>query len=163
MPEQSARTPIVLAVHGTVDAAAEAHAVAAIRGITDDILEPVFFVNVELACDRSRPAMAEAMLDINGDLVRAHVSADDINDAIDRVVENLRLFLRSRDTITARRPVEIDTAAGDAAADDTAVAVTGNTPNHIPHHCDQVCDHRTTVPANLAARPESDVEVTAGR
>jgi ribosome-associated translation inhibitor RaiA/cold shock CspA family protein len=55
--------------------------------------EPVLFARVKLDVDpdpaRSRPARAEALLDLNGDALRAHVAAHTLREAVDLLEERL--------------------------------------------------------------------------
>lgn len=62
--------------------------------------EPVLFAGVNLAVEhdpaRQRPATARAVLDVNGDLVRVHVSAHNLPEAVDLLEQRLRARLEHR-------------------------------------------------------------------
>lgn len=99
---QRAAAKLVMSVltHGDVDDDALAYAVDRIGAVTDEIGEPVLFARVKLtrAADpaRARPALAQVALDVNGEMVRAHVAAHVMREAIDLLQQRLRNKLEHR-------------------------------------------------------------------
>ena len=80
--------------HGDVNAEAVTYARQRILALTNHIEDPVLYARIKLthAADpaRSRPELAQALLDVNGRLVRAHVAAHDMHEAIDLLQQRLR-------------------------------------------------------------------------
>lgn len=85
---------IELVVRGDVDSVGPGYARSQLAPLLEQVGEPVLFARVKLteAADpaRERPALAEVAVDVNGDLVRAHVAARTIREAVDLLVERLR-------------------------------------------------------------------------
>lgn len=79
---------------GDVGAEPVSYARQRLLALTDLVGEPILFARVKLAVAadpaRSRPALAQATLDVNGRLVRAHVAARDLHEAIDLLQQRLR-------------------------------------------------------------------------
>jgi RNA polymerase-binding transcription factor DksA len=80
--------------------AARDYAVAKVRRAIETAGAPVLYGRIKLgeAADPAveRPALAEAMLDVNGRPVRAHVAASTMTEAVDLLEERLRERLRHR-------------------------------------------------------------------
>ena len=94
--------PLDMAVttHGAVDEAEGDYAVLRLGSVVEDIGEPVLFARVKLtrAADpaRDRPAIAQVVLDVDGELVRAHVAAHGMRESIDLLQRRLQDRLRHR-------------------------------------------------------------------
>lgn len=91
---------VSLAVQGEVGADARARAVEVVRQTAGRLAEPVLVARVKLAWEpdpaRPRPAVAQASLDVNGDLVRAHVAAGTMPEALDALGRRLQDRLEHR-------------------------------------------------------------------
>jgi ribosome-associated translation inhibitor RaiA len=99
---------ITVAVRGDVGPKDVRYARQKVARVTGWVGEPVLFARVKLtaAADpaRERPALAEGVLDINGDVVRAHVAARRMDEAVDLLEERLREQLeRHKDRRLAAR------------------------------------------------------------
>lgn len=81
-------------IQGDVPSAAIEHARRAIRTVAGQAPRPVLLATCHLHVDgdpaRSRPYEARATLDVSGRLVRAHVAAEEMAVAIDRLEARLR-------------------------------------------------------------------------
>lgn len=97
--ESGAVSPEVV-VQGEVDPALVELAKQRLAAMIDQIAEPVLFARVTLSIAgdpaRTRPALAKATVDVNGDMVRAHVAASELRDAVDRLQDRLRDKLEHR-------------------------------------------------------------------
>src|SRR5450759_3521576 len=93
---------VELSTRGDVGDNAKTGAQEAILRVVAELDEPVLFARVKLAWEpdpaRPRPAVAQVALDVNGDLVRAHVAAHTMPEAIDLLVRRLRDRLAHRAT-----------------------------------------------------------------
>lgn len=93
---------VELSTRGDVGDDAKTGAQEAILRVVAELDEPVLFARVKLAWEpdpaRPRPAVAQVALDVNGDLVRAHVAAHTMPEAIDLLVRRLRDRLAHRAT-----------------------------------------------------------------
>ncbi len=92
--------PLVFVVQGEVVGDARSYATEHLGGLLEHIREPVLFARVKLtqAPDpaRDRPAIAEIAVDVDGELVRAHVSGHEMREAIDLLRDRLRDKLEHR-------------------------------------------------------------------
>lgn len=93
---------------GAVEADEVAYAVRRLTVLTAKVDEPILLSRVRLtrAADpaRERPAIAQATIDVNGDVMRAHVAARTMEEAIDLLQDRLRDKLGHRaDRREARR------------------------------------------------------------
>lgn len=94
--------PVAVAVvtQGEIGDGARDYAVERVGGLIGQIREPVLFARVKLthAPDpaRDRPAIAQVAVDVNGDLLRAQVSAPTMPEAIDLLKDRLRARLEHR-------------------------------------------------------------------
>jgi ribosome-associated translation inhibitor RaiA len=84
------------------------YALKRIEAVMDLIGAPVLFVRVRLSRDddpqRMRPSLAQATLDVNGQLIRAQVAADTMTEAIDLLADRLRDQIQHRsERLRARR------------------------------------------------------------
>jgi len=94
-PIRSQTTPDVqVTVHGEVPATEVEHARKAIATVASHAPRPILLATCQLHVDgdpaRQRPAEARATLDVSGRPVRAHVAAEDMALAIDRLQVRLR-------------------------------------------------------------------------
>lgn len=92
--------PIDVVRRGDVDEAAVEYALKRLDSVAHLVGEPILFMRVRLTNDgnghRNRPSLAQATLDINGDLVRAHVAADTLPEAVDLLADRLRDQIQHR-------------------------------------------------------------------
>ena len=104
----SGATPMEVVTHGAVDDGALDYARRRVSDLIDQIDEPVLFVRVKLAVAgdpaRERPAIAQATIDIDGDLVRAHVSAHELREAVDLLQRRLHDRLEHRAAAQSSAP-----------------------------------------------------------
>jgi ribosomal subunit interface protein len=86
--------PLEIVVHGDAGPAITAYARDKVTRVTRYVSDRILSARVTLrvAGDpaRERPAIAKASLDVDGTLVRAHVAAHDLREAIDLLEERLR-------------------------------------------------------------------------
>lgn len=91
---QFSNPPIDVVKRGQVDDDAVEYALKRIDGVTAMIGERILFVRLRLSNDaepkRARPALAQATLDVNGDLIRAQVAADTLTEASDLLADRIR-------------------------------------------------------------------------
>jgi ribosome-associated translation inhibitor RaiA len=103
------RRPRTFLTHGRVGDDLVDYAKKRLGGVIDQIAEPVWFVRTKLTLapdpGRSRPALVQITLDVNGDVVRAHVAASEMGEAIDLLQRRLREQLehRAQRRLTRRR------------------------------------------------------------
>lgn len=99
---EDAGDPVALTVvcRGDVPGAAESYAITRLRRLVAHVDEPVLFARVKLTMEpdpaRDRPAIAEVALDVDGELVRAHIAGREMREAIDLVQRRLRDKLEHR-------------------------------------------------------------------
>ena len=97
---------------GQVGEGAKAKAQQVLARLADSLQEPVLFARVKLAFEpdpaRPRPARAEALLDLNGDPLRAHATARTMDEALDLLEHHLRDRLEHR----GRRQEELHRSEG---------------------------------------------------
>jgi hypothetical protein len=98
--EDGYQPPRTFVTRGGVGADVVGYAKRRLGRVIDQIAEPVWFVRTKLSLasdpGRKRPALAEVTLDVDGDLVRAHVAATDLREAIDLLQRRLRDQLEHR-------------------------------------------------------------------
>ena len=87
-------TTVEISHRGDVSAAEIDSAVERVRAVADRCRERVDHIEVRLILEvdpaRERPALAEATLDVDGHLVRAHVAAGKVTEAVDLLLDRLR-------------------------------------------------------------------------
>lgn len=87
-------TNLQIAIRGDVGAKAKEYARNKIGRLAKFAQAPVLFARVKLAVEpdpaRDRPVIAQALFDIDGTPVRAHVAARDMQEAIDILEDRLR-------------------------------------------------------------------------
>lgn len=107
---------VELSTHGAVSEDAKAGAQDVVRAVAEKLAEPVLFARVKLSHEadhaRERPAIAEAALDVDGDVVRAQVAARTMPEALDFLGHRLtdRLEHRARRRESLRRFSALPTA-----------------------------------------------------
>ena len=83
-----------VATSGEVSDEAVDYASQRVAQVARSVEEPILFarVKLEMAADpaRARPAMAQALLDVNGRVVRAQVAAHELHEAVDLLQRRLR-------------------------------------------------------------------------
>ncbi len=100
--------PVVVSTHGDIAGADVTYGQQRLAHVLAQVGDPILFARLKLsrAGDpaRERPAIAEVALDVNGDLVRAHIAARDLREAADLLERRLRAQLVHRaDRRVARR------------------------------------------------------------
>ncbi|HEX6419685.1 MAG TPA: sigma 54 modulation/S30EA ribosomal C-terminal domain-containing protein [Acidimicrobiales bacterium] len=99
-PSAGGEPALEVVARGTEAEGARGYAAEKIRRIVRGIDEPVLFARVKLALAPDpavdRPAIAQATLDLNGRLVRAHVAAHTAREAVDLLDRTLRDRLQHR-------------------------------------------------------------------
>lgn len=92
--------PVEIVRRGDVDEDAVEYAMKRLDSVSHLIGEPVLFIRVRLTREANghhhRPSLAQATLDINGELLRAQVGADTLTEAIDLLADRLRDQLQHR-------------------------------------------------------------------
>ena len=90
--------PLAVVVRGAVAQQAKAYAADKIAGLSEEMGETILCGQVKLTQHADpaaiAPAVAEAMLDVNGQVVRARVSAGMMTEAIDLLVARMQRQLR---------------------------------------------------------------------
>jgi hypothetical protein len=85
--------PIEVSVQGDVDHGAVDYARQRLESVIERIDEPVLFARLKLtlAADpaRKRPALAQASVDVDGHMLRAHVAAHELREAADLLQRRL--------------------------------------------------------------------------
>jgi len=110
--------PVQIATHGRVGPGMGERAAEKVRHVVRLVGEPVLFARVKLVHlgdpAANNPSIAEAAIDVNGELVRAHGSADRMVDAIDvlerRLEDRLRHHRERRDWV---RPTAVPPEPGE--------------------------------------------------
>jgi ribosomal subunit interface protein len=119
---------------GEVPAVAKEYATEKIGQLARLTDKPILFAQVKLTLEpnpaRQRPALAEATLDVNGHQVRAHVAAQQLEEAVDLLVVRLR-----RNIAKAAERVDRETVRHTPE---------GLSP-HRPEHLDRPVDEREVV------------------
>jgi ribosomal subunit interface protein len=97
---------LTIATQGEVSDQAKEHARAKITRLVGYARDPILWAQVRLSVNdrpgRDRPAEVEAIIDINGTPVRAHVAARDIDEAIDLVDDRLMRRLKRHEELVHR-------------------------------------------------------------
>jgi hypothetical protein len=109
----SGPVPLILVTHGDVDTDAVSYGVARMGAVIERIAGPVLQARLKLtrAHDpaRERPALAQVTVDIGGDLIRAHVAAHGMREAIDllerRLADKLQHRAQHREALRTRSGV----------------------------------------------------------
>jgi hypothetical protein len=99
---ESVAGPIAVAIlaHGSIDDDEVDYAVARVQTVLEAIEDPVLFARLKLhrVSDpaRDRPAIAQVSVDVDGEVVRAHVAAHEMREAADLLQRRLRAKLEQR-------------------------------------------------------------------
>jgi ribosome-associated translation inhibitor RaiA len=92
--------PVEVVKRGDVDDADVDYAMKRVNAAIDLIGAPVLFIRVRLSRDdqtsRVRPSIAQATLDVNGQLIRAQVASGTMTEAIDLLADRLRDQIQHR-------------------------------------------------------------------
>ncbi len=98
--EEAGAPEVAVFTKGQVDHDEAVQAAAAVRKVIQQLREPVLFARVKLSWEpdpaRPRPVVAQAVLDVNGDLVRGQVVSRTVPEAIDALVRRLHDRLEHR-------------------------------------------------------------------
>jgi len=138
-------------IRGVVPDDAVSYATAKLTGLSQLVDEPILFSRLKLTqvADpaRKRPAIAEVALDINGELVRAHVASHSMREAIDLLEARLqdKLEHRAEHRVTKRRLV---------AVPEPGEWRHGDLPTERPEYLDRPVDERQLVRHKTFAPPE---------
>ncbi|HUZ19526.1 MAG TPA: sigma 54 modulation/S30EA ribosomal C-terminal domain-containing protein [Acidimicrobiales bacterium] len=129
-------------VSGDVDSQAVSYAYERLAEVAELVDEPILHARVSLASSadpaRTRPALARATLDVNGDPVRAHVAAGSMPEAIDLLQRRLRDRIEHRaEHRRARRTLNGLAESGEWRH--------GDLPTERPEHFDRPADERQLV------------------
>jgi ribosome-associated translation inhibitor RaiA len=125
---ETANPPIEVVKRGDVGEADVEYAMKRVGAVMKHIGAPILFVRVRLSREAGgkppRPSIAQATIDVNGELLRAHVAAHTMTEAVDLLADRLRdqiqhraerrrarrtqgvADLRQSDVLFAERPVE---------------------------------------------------------
>jgi len=100
-PAEGAGAPeVAVFTKGQIDHEDSVQAAAAVRKVMQRLREPVLFARVKLSWEpdpaQPRPVVAQAVLDVNGDLVRVQVVSRTVPEAIDALVRRLHDRLEHR-------------------------------------------------------------------
>jgi ribosome-associated translation inhibitor RaiA len=135
-------TPFVVVTKGRVSDADVEHAIRRLTPVLDKTGAPVLMARLNLEQKtnpaRERPAVAKATIDVQGDLIRAHIAAETMRQAVDLVRERLRDQLDHRSE--RRRSVR---ERGAAAAPGSWRR--GDVPTTRPEYFDRPVDERELV------------------
>lgn len=105
---------IEVVARGPVEAAAKTYATDKVAVATRDLREPILGGHVVLTMHAdpaaTSPAVAEAVLDVNGTIVRIQTAGDTMNEAIDRLSERLSRRLHDRPWQYHRKPHRVSRA-----------------------------------------------------
>jgi hypothetical protein len=150
--------PIQVSTHGVVSRLTVENAVAKVTLVAHLIDEPVLFARVKLTRmpdpAARRPCIAEAALDVNGNVIRARVAADEMRDVVDlleaRLRDRLDHYSEHRDWI---RPERVLHEPGEWRH--------GNIPDEHPSFFERPVDEREIVRHKTWAAGESTVDEAA--
>ena len=134
--------PVAVSTHGDVAGADVTYGQQRLAHVLAQVGDPILFARLKLSRvgdpARERPAIAEVALDVNGDLVRAHVAAHDLREAADLLERRLRAQLVHRaDRRVARRHGSGRAEPGEWRH--------GDLPARRPEHVDRPVDERRLV------------------
>jgi ribosome-associated translation inhibitor RaiA len=94
------KVALTVVCRGDVPGVAESYATSRLQRVIEHLDEPVLFARVKLTMEpdpaRERPAIVEVELDVDGELVRAHIAGREMREAIDLVQRRLRDKLEHR-------------------------------------------------------------------
>ena len=107
--------PVRTGTHGAVPESARELADAKVRSVLRHVTRPVLSARVTLTMSAnpavSRPAAAQATIDVNGRVIRAEATGLAMRDAIERMTDRLRARIhrtvRPRFALRRRRPLPL--------------------------------------------------------
>ena len=142
----SVNTPkLSVTSHGAVDEGTVTYATEKVTKVILGIDAPVLEAEVRLIQEpdpaRQRPAIAEGVLDVNGQPVRAHVAADEMHAAIDVLVDRLRRRLDRYSHVRDDRRARLRERHGD----DEHEWRHGDRASQRPEYFDRPADERQIV------------------
>lgn len=144
---------VTLSAAGEVTAEDKAYAVERIGRLIEQVGDPVLFASIKLERKvdpaRARPAVAEAALDVDGELVRAHLSAHTLAEATDLLQRRLR------GKLTRRAEQEHEHRAGTAEPGEWRH---GDLPTQRPEYFDRPVEQRQLVRHKALATDELTVD-----
>ena len=145
MPASSDITMPSVTSQGRVSAGSVTYATEKVAKIISGIGVPVLLAEVRLIQEsdpaRQRPAIAEVLLDVNGQPVRAHVAADEMQVAIDLLADRLRRRLDRYANVRDDRRARLRERRGT----DQHEWRHGDRPSQRPEHFDRPVDDRQIV------------------
>jgi ribosomal subunit interface protein len=104
--------------HGSVSESTKQYAAEKVTQLARFTRRPILYAELRLGVEPhraiERPAVAEATLDVNGQIVRAHVAARDLLAAIDLLEERLRRRIERQARRTSRGQHRTNAASGGA-------------------------------------------------
>lgn len=152
------RAAVAVLTRGLVDEEETAYAVRRVGAVLEHIGDPVLFARLKLARAgdpaRSRPALAQVSLDVDGELVRAHVAAGTMQEAADLLERHLRDKLQHR----AERRDALRSRTGQAEPGEWRH---GDLPTDRPEYYDRPLDERQLVRHKTFAIDERTVDEAA--
>lgn len=138
----------VSVTHGDVTEAAKQYAIDKITQLARFTRRPIVYAGVRLSVEPrraiERPALAEATLDLGGQIVRAHVAAQDPMSAIDLLDDRLRRRLE-RQARRSNRNHSARNHNGRGPATSEGVWRHGDLPTQRPEYFDRPVDDREVV------------------
>ncbi len=100
LPGHAEPSRVAVSSKGDVGEEIKVRAIGKVLEVAERLKEPVLFVRIKVAWEpnpaRDRPATAEVVLDVNGELVRSHVSSHTLEEAVDLLADRLRDRLEHR-------------------------------------------------------------------
>ncbi len=152
---------VAVAVHGPVPPDMAEYAQTRIASLASRAHEPIEFARARLTQSadpgNERPATVQANLDLHGRLVRAHVSAATMTEAIDLAHKRLAHQL---DRLARRHPAT--SREGSAKTEDEHEWWHGHEPTHRPTYYPRPAEERQIVrEKSLALSPESRQDAAA--
>jgi hypothetical protein len=142
LPTTAGAVPFAVVTRGPMDDDEVGYAVERIRAVLDQIDDPVLFARLKLtrAGDpaRAKPAIVQVSLDLNGDMLRAHVAAHGMQEAADLLQQRLRAKLEQR----AQHREALRTRSG---MPDPGQWRHGDLPTARPEHFDRPPEERLLV------------------
>jgi hypothetical protein len=92
--------PLTVVCRGDVPQGVQDYAIERFTTLAEHVGDPVLFARIKLTVEpdpaRDRPVIAEVAFDVNGELVRAHIAAHELREAIDLLQRRLRGKLEHR-------------------------------------------------------------------
>jgi len=151
-------TPIQVTTRGDVDAATIEDARRRIEAVIEHVQEPVLFARLKLSIaghpERTRPALLQASIDLDGHQLRAHAAAHDLQEAAHLVQRRLFDKLEQR----ASRRQALRRRSGRPEAGEWRH---GDLPTDRPDHYDRPVEERQLVRHKTFALEDLTVDEAA--